>query len=47
MPVAVQVREIIRYAGDDVHQIGAVLGHNGLMINRRATGGGRMIGSAP
>jgi hypothetical protein len=47
MPVAVQVREIIRYAGDDVHPIGAVLGHNDVVINRMAIGGGRMIGSAP
>jgi hypothetical protein len=47
MPIVAQVREIIRHSGDDVHPIGAVLGHNGVVINRRATGEGRMIGSAP
>jgi hypothetical protein len=47
MAVAVQVREIIRYSGGDVHPIDAVLGHNGGVINRMAISGGRMIRSAP
>ena len=47
MPVAVQVREIVRGSGGDVQPIGAVLGHNGGMINCMAIGGGRMIRPAP
>ena len=47
MPVAVQVREIVRCAGGDVRPIGAVLGHHGGVINRTAIGGGPMLRLAP
>ena len=47
MPVAVQVREILRYAGGDVRPIGALPGHHGGVIDRTAIGEGRMIRPTP